>query len=193
MKLTIDEDVILAALGATDTGGLSVVAALVEAAEWRCPEDCIYALATVHHETEGLFVPFCELGNPEDFAEREPGTPFGSLLGNRFEGDGYLFRRRGYMPINGRYAYALFGSVLAIPLTTDLDMVLEPDVAFRMLKVGMEQGLFTGRKVKEFINADMANYVAARRVFNRLDKANVIAGHARAIAGGEGVTIAEEH
>lgn len=193
MKLTIDEDRILAAVGATDTGGLSVMATFIEAAEWRCAEDCIYALATVHHETEGAFAPYCELGEPEDFAEHEPMTPVGSLYGNRFEGDGYLFRRRGYMPIVGRYAYSKFGSVLDLPLTTDPDMVLDAGTAFRILKEGMERGLFTGRAIKDFINAQYANYVAARRAFNRLDKANLIARYADQIEDAKGVAIAEEH
>lgn len=192
VKLTIDEAAILSALE-VDAPDIGSLAALIEAAEWPSAEVVIYALATVHHETMGTFLPICEAGEAEDFAELEPMTPMGAYYGNRWEGDGYLFRRRGYMPICGRHAYTVFGSVLGLSLTTEPDSALDAEVAFRILRTGMLQGLFTGRKITEYISPTLANYVEARRAFHRLDKANVIAGYARAIAESKGVQVAEEH
>jgi hypothetical protein len=192
-KVAVNEDAVRLALGLEGDCGLNVVGAMMGMVDWPSVPVAIYALATIHHETGGSFEPRLEPGAEEDFINFEPDTVLGVMLGNRFPGDGFLFRRRGYMPIVGRQAYTVFGSRLKLKLIDHPEHLLEPEHAFTMLREGMIQGLYTGRKIKEFINANLANYVEARRVFNRLNHANVIADYALAIAATEGVTLAEEH
>ena len=91
-------------------------------------------------------------------------------LGNTLPNDGWDFRGRGLVQITGRTNYAKY------------DLLNRPDdanklsVAVRMLVDGSEKGLYTGKKLSDFLPGD---YVSARQVINGKDKASEIAGYAR--------------
>lgn len=91
-------------------------------------------------------------------------------LGNTLPNDGWDFRGRGLVQITGRTNYAKY------------DLLNRPDdanklsVAVRMLVDGSEKGLYTGKKLSDFLPSD---YVGARQVINGKDKASEIAGYAR--------------
>ena len=82
---------------------------------------------------------------------------------------------------------------VGLPLVTNPDLALRPDVAARILKVGMEEGWFTGRKLADYLpragRATLAQYTAARRIINGQDCAQAIAAlaldfEAALVAGG---------
>jgi WD40 repeat protein len=128
-----------------------------------------YVLATVKFETGDRFVPVAEQGDAEHFQRYEPGTPIGDRLGNKVPGDGERFRGRGYIGITGRENYYRMSQVLGFePKMTDLvdnpDKVNDPLVAYRIMSIGMLDGLFTGRKLSDFINERQTDYANASTV-----------------------------
>jgi putative chitinase len=54
-----------------------------------------------------------------------------------------------------------------------------PDIAYRIMAVGMRRGLFQGSPLSRYINGDKCDYRGARRVVNGLDKADQIEDYAR--------------
>lgn len=64
-------------------------------------------------------------------------------------------------------------------LLKNFDLALEPDLAARILVIGMEEGAFTGKKLAHYLTGwegDAAAFSQARRIVNGTDKAALIAG-----------------
>ena len=141
-----------------------------------------YMLATVKHECADTFQPIVERGARSYFNKYEPGTPIGKRLGNKVAGDGYLFRGRGYVQLTGRPNYEKMSSALALGPEDDLvahpDHALHPEVAYRIMSYGMRHGIFTRKKLNDYINSSGCDYKNARRIINGTDKAALIAGYA---------------
>jgi hypothetical protein len=141
-----------------------------------------YMLATVKHECANRWTPITEFGSRAYFDKYETGTRIGRRLGNTEPGDGYRFRGRGYVQITGRANYARLTRELG--LGPDEDLVADPDqalrlmIAYRIMSVGMRKGLFTGKKLANYIDASGSDYRNARRIINGLDQASRIAGYA---------------
>ena len=129
-----------------------------------------YLLATAFLETGQKMQPVFEKGPRAYFNKYNVGTERGKVLGNTQPGDGYRFRGRGYVQITGRANYTKFG------IADTPDDALKPDVAARIMVDGCTRGMFTSKKLSDYLPGD---YVNARRVINGIDKAAVIAGYAR--------------
>ena len=61
------------------------------------------------------------------------------------------------------------------------EKALEPDVAYKIMSYGMRNGVFTGKKLSDYISGSTADYYNARRIINRLDKAQLIQGYAETL------------
>ena len=72
----------------------------------------------------------------------------------------------------------LFRSVIGIDLANNPDRMLEPEIAAWATVYGMENGIFTGRRLSNYISEATQDYVNARRIINGLDQADKIAGFA---------------
>jgi len=90
----------------------------------------ITLLAGIWVQTDGWLSPQIEAGS-YDRLERlyGRGNPSGLLLGNRYHGDGYRYRGRGFVPLRGRGAYANYGQLLDLPLEYEPDLLADPIVA----------------------------------------------------------------
>lgn len=155
-----------------------------------------YILATAFHETgrvmqpvlenlnysaERLLVVFPRYFTPEQARQyaRKPekiaNRVYAGRLGNRDEdsGDGWRFRGRGLVQITGRTNYEKFG------IDRDPDQALEPATAVRLLIEGMIDGAYTGKCLRDYFHGDEADWVNARKIINKLDRAGEIAGYAR--------------
>ena len=131
-----------------------------------------YMLATTKRETGSEYIPVTERGARSYFNKYEPGTRKGSELGNTVAGDGYRYRGRGYVQITGRSNYTRY------KIQDNPDSALDPAVAYHIMSDGMRNGVFTGKKLSDYITSTSADYYHARRIINGLDHAQEIADDA---------------
>ena len=99
-------------------------------------------------------------------------------LGNQGGDDGYKYRGRGYVQLTGRGNYARVGNLLKPPvdLVKDPDSVLQPELAARIIVLGMKLGLFAqGEGLSYYINGEKRDFEGARAIVNGRDRAAEIA------------------
>lgn len=127
-----------------------------------------YILATAWHETAFTMQPVREYG-------RGNGRPYGV----RDAATGQTYYGRGYVQITWKANYEKLGRRLGLDLVSNPDRALDPTIAARILVIGMQEGMFTGRRLSDYFAGGAAAWVTARRIVNGLDKADAIAGYAR--------------
>jgi putative chitinase len=129
-----------------------------------------YGLATAWHETAATMQPIKEFGGPKYFHRmydpKGANPKLAARLGNTQPGDGAKYAGRGYVQLTGRANYAKYG------IADTPDDAMKPDVAARILVDGMSKGVFTGKKLADYLPGDYAN---ARRIINGTDRAAHIA------------------
>lgn len=135
-----------------------------------------YILATAKHET-GDFRYTHEIWGPTPAQKRYEGR---ADLGNTVAGDGKRFMGRGFVQITGRANYTDWGRRLKRPLVDEPILAEAPEIAARICVQGMMLGTFTGKKLADYINGKGVDLTNARRTVNGTDKAETIAGYARA-------------
>lgn len=136
-----------------------------------------YMLATTWHETAHTLKPIKEYGSWQYLSKYDTGR-LARVLGNtpQADGDGQKYAGRGYVQITGKANYAKFSKILSLPLVEQPDLALQPDVAAKILVEGSMKGLFTGKKLSDYIKTgSISEYTQARRVINGTDRAQSIA------------------
>jgi predicted chitinase len=122
-----------------------------------------YVLATVEHETNNTFKPVREAyWMPEWWRKRKL----------RY----YPCYGRGYVQLTWDFNYRRYGQILGIPLLKEPDRAMEPAIACFILVHGLKHGVFTGKKITDYIRQGKIDLVGARRCVNGTDKAGKIAG-----------------
>jgi len=144
-----------------------------------------YVLATPYHEVGRSYKPVRENLNyttaakirqvwPSRFKTDSSAQPFvkqpkklaievyGGRLGNKTKPseDGWIYRGGGWPQTTGRTNYAKFG------LEENPNDILQPKVSAHALVKGMKDGLYTGKKLSDFINEKQVDYVSARALIN---------------------------
>lgn len=158
------------------------------------PDELAYTLATPYHEVGPTLAPVTEnlnytakrirqvwpsrfksdaaaaavAHNPEALGNKV----YGGRLGNDAPGDGFRYRGRGFSQITGKGMYEKFGKLLNIDLVGNPDLALVPATAAKILVIGMQRGLFTGKKLDDFVRPNGFDFVGARSIINADGKAN---------------------
>lgn len=108
-----------------------------------------YILATIHHETGVVrngqsqrFHPIKEL--------RERSTSPRRANQDRYWLTGYY--GRSFIQITWKRNYEKFAKILGIDLVGNPDLALDPEVGYQIATIGMRDGLFTGKKLSDFID-----------------------------------------
>jgi len=135
-----------------------------------------YMLATVRHECANRWEPIEEFGKGKS---RPYGIP---VQVQDSDGTAYtnVYYGRGYVQLTWKMNYDKVGRSLGMgnSLVLHPEHALEPRTAYNILSFGMRTGLFTGKKLSDYINHD-CDYFNARRIINILDCAGLIQGYAR--------------
>lgn len=146
-----------------------------------------YSLATAHHEVGRTMLPVREGFKETDAAARAyVAKHYGDTYGRPAGPYGEVYYGRGYVQLTWLANYQKASTVVGLDLVKSPDLALDPSIAAKIMRDGMEKGWFTKRKLADYIPADekdssentLARYVAARRIINGTDKAMVIAGYA---------------
>ena len=113
-----------------------------------------YVLATCYNESR--FKSIREI-------RAKKGSPIWELQENYWHTNYY---GRGFSQLTWRGNYSKFGKLLGLDLLGNPDKVLEPAIGAKILVTGMAQGLFTGKKMSDFINAEKCDWFAIRSTVN---------------------------
>ncbi len=132
-----------------------------------------YMLATTHHETNRTMQAIEEYGKGRG---RTYGVP-DPITGHTYYG-------RGFVQLTWKANYETMGKRLKIDLVNRPERALELGVATQVLFLGMIEGSFTGKKLSDYFNATKEDWVNARRIINRLDKADLIASYGKSYYAG---------
>lgn len=172
-------------LSADEVSGCEAILKAMESAplSWAA-----YALATAYLETAHTMQPVKEIGGPTYYTRmydiRGNRPDKARELGNLQPGDGALFAGRGYPQMTGRKNYGRADRELGLggALVTNPDLAMRPDIAASIMRRGMEEGWFTGRRFSSFLpnngSATQAAFKEARRIINGQDRAADVAGYA---------------
>lgn len=120
-----------------------------------------YMLATAKHETGDTYRPLDEWGKGK-------GKPYGTPDPQT----GETYYGRGFVQLTWKPNYALFN------IEHTPERAKEPELAYQIMSDGMRTGLFTGKKLADYIDAERCDYFAARRIINSLDRAALVACYA---------------
>ncbi|MGK3143636.1 hypothetical protein [Pantoea sp. C2G6] len=128
-----------------------------------------YILATVKRETGDTFQPVREgdwVGHTSTDEYRKKHYRY------------YPYYGRGYVQITWDYNYKAYSEKLGVDLVSEPDKALEPNKSLFILIDGFKNGVFTGKKLTDYVSKDRVDFLNARRCINGLDHAEQIKGFA---------------
>jgi len=83
----------------------------------------------------------------------------------------YPYFGRGFSQLTWDYNYAKEQKRLGIPLLTNPDLILDVKTAANSHVYCMVKGIYTGRKLSDYINDTKCDYLGARKIINGNNKA----------------------
>lgn len=139
-----------------------------------------YLLATTQHETAHTMQPVREtLAKTDDsaIARLENAWAKGQLKWVktpywRKDAEGKTWLGRGYVQLTHKANYQKASALTGVDLVANPNAAMRPAVAAKILVAGSQQGMFTGKKLSDYLPGD---YVGARRIINGTDRAADIA------------------
>lgn len=95
----------------------------------------------------------------------------------------YPWYGRGLIQLTWKYNYVRFRdrvlALLGLDIVAKPDNALDPKVAVFIMFEGMLNGEFTGKRLSQYFNSKITDWVNARRIINGTDRAALIAGFAK--------------
>lgn len=146
-----------------------------------------YILATIYHET-GVVInkQLIRTFQPVEEMGKGKGRVYGAKVkhsGEKYELPDKIYYGRGHTQNTWYEIYEKL-TVLAKKQGHDWDFLNNPELLLQMQPsiwatfTTMQTGLYTGRKLSDYINTQKCDYINARRIINGTDKAELIAGYA---------------
>jgi len=130
-----------------------------------------YVLATAEHESDS-FKTLEEYSSGAQYENRAD-------LGNNMPGDGVRYKGRGYVQLTGRLNYTRYSDIAGLRLAQYPIIVMNwPALSVFVIVDGMLRGVYTGRRLDEFVSVGKQDFFNARRVINGTDRAQKIADQA---------------
>lgn len=153
---------------------------ILKATEGRPISHRAYLLATTQHETAHTMQPVREtLAKTDDsaIARLENAWAKGQLKWVktpywRKDADGKTWLGRGYVQLTHKTNYERASKITGIDLVATPNAAMRPDVAAKILVTGCSAGIFTGKRLTDYLPGD---YLNARRIVNGMDRAADIA------------------
>lgn len=147
-----------------------------------------YILATTWHETATTMLPIAEYG-------KGGGRPYGTWQRNS-KGELYAYKNgnRNTVYLQSEYPHLYYGrgetqntwfdnyeklsKAFNVDFLNNPDLLLTQEWSTPVTIYSMKNGLYTGKKLSDYINQSKKDYLNARRIINGMDKASLIAGYA---------------
>ncbi|UKA23366.1 peptidoglycan-binding protein [Photobacterium damselae subsp. damselae] len=133
-----------------------------------------YILATVYHETDKHMQSL-----------REYGKGKGKKYGRPDSETGHIYYGRGDVQVTWKSNYAKLSEMifnkeggLGVDLVNNPDLLLDPFYSTQATIFGMVTGLYTGKRLRDYLWGENPDYINARRIINGTDDAAMIAGYA---------------
>lgn len=82
----------------------------------------------------------------------------------------YPWYGRGFVQLTWEDNYIKAGKALGIDLTQDPSRAMDPEIAAKVIVLGMKCGWFTGKKLSQYITLSKSDFKGARRIVNGTDK-----------------------
>jgi len=150
-------------LNGSQVEGLNFLLDKLDASEiFTLASEYAYILATIKHECAEKYKPITEMGSQA------------YLKGKIY----YPYIGRGYVQLTWKANYQTFSELLGVDLVNEPDLAKDPETAWKILEIGMSKGLYTGKKLSDYVNDVNTDYINARRVINGRDRSELIAGYA---------------
>lgn len=121
-----------------------------------------YCLATTFHETATEMKPVVEYGSQAYLRSKSY----------------YPYIGRGYVQLTWERNYRDMGKKIGVDLMgVNMDKALDPEIAAKVMFVGMRDGDFTGKKLGDYFGANVNDARNARRIINGTDRAELVASY----------------
>lgn len=150
-----------------------------------------YMLATARHETYHFptgeyFSEQPEVGGVSYFNKYDPVLAATQELkdraianGNTQQGDGYKYRGRGCVHLTWKNNYQKAKCKFGINYVNQPELAADFKYAVPIMIWGMEEGIFTGKKLATYISNSGVDYESARQIINGSDQKVLIASYAK--------------
>ena len=142
-----------------------------------------YILATTWHETATTMLPIAEYG-------KGGGRPYGTWQRNS-KGELYAYKNgnRNTVYLQSEYPHLYYGrgetqntwfdnyeklsKAFNVDFLNNPDLLLTQEWSTPVTIYSMKNGLYTGKKLSDYINQSKKDYLNARRIINGMDKASL--------------------
>ena len=144
-----------------------------------------YALATAYHETGKIMYPVREGFCSTDAGAIQAVTKLfekGKIQRNYaipHLNNGNSYYGRGLVQITHGDNYSRIGNIIGHPLFEKPDLALNLIISVKIMFVGMSDGLFTGKRFRDYFTDTKTDWLGARRIINGTDKKELIADYAK--------------
>jgi predicted chitinase len=152
-----------------------------------------YILATTYHETAATMQPVIETRQPSEASNPSVETAIARLekawaAGKmpwvksaywRKDAAGKSWLGRGLPQVTHKANYERAEKETGVAFTAHPELMLEMGNAVPVMFSAMIKGWFTGKKLADYFNDKITDWVNARKIVNSLDRAEEIAGYAK--------------